>query len=149
MKNVSQCLILRQIPTDPIFFGLHSSLAVTASLSVIFTILLGIRFYRRTTFHRNVQILIYLLFAYGIIFNSIVDATYTFHVGHIIGEDSPCSLVFYTTECWWSLAPSITCITGFILIQAAFTIERVIATCRLGHYERKGKFVGPTLAVMV
>ncbi|CAJ0607844.1 unnamed protein product [Cylicocyclus nassatus] len=72
-----------------------------------------------------------------------------FHVYHIINENSPCSLIFYTTECSWSLIPLTTCIIGFIWIQAALTIERVIATYRLGHYEREGKYVGPTLAIMV
>ncbi|CAJ0607840.1 unnamed protein product [Cylicocyclus nassatus] len=35
------------------------------------------------------------------------------------------------------------------LATAALTIERVLATYRLGHYEREGKYVGPTLAAMV
>ncbi|CAJ0607835.1 unnamed protein product [Cylicocyclus nassatus] len=128
MKNVSICLVLREIPTNPTYLSIGTVKAISSCLSVIATVLIGFRFYHFTAFHWNVQAL---------------------YIYNLIDEKSPCSLIYYAAECSWLNIPLITCIIGFILIQAAFTIERLIATYRLGNYERRGKYVGPIMAVVV
>ncbi|EYC42793.1 hypothetical protein Y032_0518g2823 [Ancylostoma ceylanicum] len=196
MKDVIECLALREIPTNAGYITIFTCLTLSATLSIILATMLGVRFYRGTAIHQNVKILIYLLLGYGITFNLMFDMTFRnscesidallllrhklfyktlksfgralrhvhvdfgiwtvffrilliFHMYHLARSDTPCSLLFYTLECSWSFYPLTTCIIGFILIQAAFAAERITATCRLGRYERRGKYLGPIMAAAV
>ncbi|EPB67768.1 hypothetical protein ANCCEY_13143 [Ancylostoma ceylanicum] len=108
MKDVIECLALREIPTNAGYITIFTCLTLSATLSIILATMLGVRFYRGTAIHQNVKILIYLLLGYGITFNLMFDMTF-----------------------------------------AAFAAERITATCRLGRYERRGKYLGPIMAAAV
>ncbi|EYC42790.1 hypothetical protein Y032_0518g2823 [Ancylostoma ceylanicum] len=76
MKDVIECLALREIPTNAGYITIFTCLTLSATLSIILATMLGVRFYRGTAIHQNVKILIYLLLGYGITFNLMFDMTF-------------------------------------------------------------------------